>query len=80
MTRQPDVAAFAAALHAAGIASSVETRGNLALIVASPADAVRLASADLRRRVLSLGREQGFTHVAVELGAAQQDDAAVLRR
>lgn len=76
----PDASAFAAALRAAGIACDVEARAALALIVVPAADATRLATDDLRRRVLALAREHGFTHVAVELPAdAPEGDAPVLR-
>jgi hypothetical protein len=80
VTVAPDASAFAAALRAAGIACDVEGRAALALIVAPAADAAWLATDDLRRQVLALAREHGFTHVAVELPAdAPQGDAAVLR-
>jgi hypothetical protein len=69
VTAPPDATALAAALRGAGIACEVEARAALALIVApTAADATRLAADDLRRRVLALAREHGFTHVAVELG------------
>jgi hypothetical protein len=68
VTTPPDATALAAALRDAGITCQVEARAALALIVASTADATRLAADDLRRQVLTLAREHGFTHVAVELG------------
>ena len=68
MTAAPDATALAAALRGVGIACEVEARAALALIVASTDDATRLAADDLRRQVLALAREHGFTHVAVELG------------
>ena len=75
-----DAAALAAALRGAGIACEVEARAALALIVVSSTDAARLAADDLRRRVLALAREHGFTHVAVELGVdGTADHAPVLR-
>jgi hypothetical protein len=63
-----DAVALAAALRGAGIVCELEARGALALIVASAAELNRLAADDLRRQVLGLAREHGFTHVAVELG------------
>jgi hypothetical protein len=68
VTAAPDAPGLAAALRGAGIACDVEARAALALIVAAPAEATRLATEDLRRLVLALAREHGFTHVAVELG------------
>jgi hypothetical protein len=73
VTAAPDATALAAALRGAGIACEVEARATLALIVASTAHATRLAEDELRRHVLALAREHGFTHVAVELGV---DDIA----
>jgi hypothetical protein len=78
----PVAAALAAALRGAGIMCEVEARAALAVIVASAADASRLAGDDLRPRVLALAREHGFTHVAVELGGGVDgtaDHAPVLR-
>jgi hypothetical protein len=63
----PDPRAFSAALRADGIVCDVEGRAALALIVVPTAAARRLAIEDTRRRVLSLAREHGFTHVALEL-------------
>lgn len=68
MTVAADAQALAAALRGAGIVCEVEGRAALALIVASAADLTRLGGDDLRRQVLALAREHGFTHVAVELG------------
>jgi sugar phosphate isomerase/epimerase len=80
VTSAPDATALAAALRDAGITCTVESRAALALIVASTADGQRLADDDLRRRVLALAREHGFTHVAVELGLdATVGDASLLR-
>ena len=75
-----DAAALAAALRGVGVVCEVEARASLALIVVSSTDAARLAADDLRRQVLALAREHGFTHMAVELGVGgTADDAAVLR-
>jgi hypothetical protein len=69
-----------AALVGMGVPSAVEPRGTLAVLRVSAAAMARLAEPEVRRAVLALAREQGFTHVAVELsGDAAGDDAAILR-
>lgn len=73
-------AGLAIALHAAGIPCVVEPRAGLALITASGEGAWRLASVALRRDVLALGRQHGFTHVAVELNVGLADTGAPLLR
>jgi hypothetical protein len=68
---------LAAALQAIGLACRVEPRETLALI--TPVESHRsLLDDDLRRRVLSLAREHGFTHAAVELAPTER--GATLRR
>ena len=74
-----DAVALATALGAIGIASVVEARDGLAVIKAAGA-AARLASSSLRREVLALGRQHGFTHVAVELEADAAGAGAPLLR
>lgn len=63
--------AFEAALRAHGIDAAVEQRDALAVVVpreagSQPAGAMVL-DASHRALVLRLGREHGFTHVALEL-------------
>lgn len=74
-----DAVALAAALGAIGIPCVVEPRAGLAVIKAAGA-AARLASTSLRRDVLALGRQHGFTHVAVELEADAAGAGAPLLR
>jgi hypothetical protein len=78
--RQGDARGLECALRTLGVACEVEARAALALIVASPTDAARLASDQLRAQALVLAREHGFTHVAVELLAAPRDGHAPLLR
>lgn len=59
-------AALEAALHALGIDCAVEARDALAILV--PRDhACDLSRLEQRELALRLGREHGFTHVAIEL-------------
>ena len=69
--------ALAAALQAIGLECRVEPRENLALITSNEPQP-SLVDGDLRRKVLTLAREHGFTHVAVELSPAER--GATLRR
>lgn len=59
-------AALADALRAAGIPCRVEARAALAVLFAEDGGAA-LATPEARRRALALAREQGFTHVALEV-------------
>ena len=59
--------ALAAALSQLGVPCRVETRGALAVIVADAAGAKRFGEAEVRQRALALARENGFTHLALEL-------------
>lgn len=59
--------ALVAALVGMGTPAGVEPRGTFAVLRVSPDVMARLAEPELRRAVLALAREQGFTHVAVEL-------------
>jgi hypothetical protein len=61
---------LAAALATMGVPARVEPRATLAVLVAPPDIAARLAEPEMRRAVLAAAREDGFTHVAVELGTA----------
>jgi hypothetical protein len=74
-----DAVALATALGAIGIACVVEARAGLAVIRVA-AGAAHLASTSLRRDVLALGRQHGFTHVAVELEADAAGGGAPLLR
>ena len=62
------LAALADALRAAGIQGRVEARQNLAVLLVG--DSTPLADAELRRRALTLAREHGFTHLAIEMAGA----------
>lgn len=66
-----------AALRDAGVACQVEAWDGLAVITPE-SDHARLSDENLRRRVLALAREHGFTHAAVEL-TAPHAGAAVRR-
>jgi hypothetical protein len=72
--------ALVAALVGMGLPGRVEPRAGLAVLRVSAAVMARLAEPEVRRAVVALAREQGFTHVAVELSAdAADDDASLLR-
>jgi hypothetical protein len=64
-----DASALAASLAMLGLSCRVEPREGLAVIKAEAGAAAALAAPALRRDVLALAREHGFTHVAVELTA-----------
>ena len=59
-------AALEAALHAVGIDCAVEAREALAILVPRD-DTCDLSRVERRELALRLGREHGFTHVAIEL-------------
>ena len=69
---------LAANLTGMGIPCRVEPRAALAVLLVESGIAARLADGDLRRAALALAREQGFTHLAVELAPPGAD--AALRR
>ena len=71
---------LAQSLAGMGLPARVEPRAMLAVIQVSADLMARLAEPDVRRAVLALAREQGFTHVAVELAAGSAADDATLRR
>lgn len=71
---------LAQALVGMGLPARVEPRAALAVIQMAAALMARLAEPEVRRAVLALAREQGFTHVAVELAPGPADDDAALRR
>jgi Mg-chelatase subunit ChlD len=70
--------ALAAALAARGVSGRVEARASLAIVVTDAAGAARLTDEGLRREALALAREQGFSHLAVELAAGPQGTDAAL--
>jgi hypothetical protein len=74
-----DAAAFATALDAIGIACVVEPRAGLAILKACR-DSRALIAASVRRDVLALARDHGFTHVAVELHVGMADTGAPVLR
>jgi hypothetical protein len=59
--------ALAATLAELGVPCRVEVRGNLAVIIAGAEGAKRFGDADVRKRALAAARENGFTHLALEL-------------
>ncbi|MEO6527978.1 MAG: hypothetical protein ABIP93_15265 [Gemmatimonadaceae bacterium] len=79
-----DVVALARAVTALGLSCAIEARGKLVLLLPAPESLARLAETETRRATLSLAREHGFTHVAIELPndrrrAPADPDAPVLR-
>jgi len=59
-------------LAARGVPAKLEARAGLAVLVVDRGTMTALSDPELRRATLTLAREHGFTHVAVEL----RDDAA----
>ena len=75
-----DAGGLASALLALGFPCEVESRAGLALLTMRADDAARLASSPDRATILTLAREHGFTHVAVEITPQPSAPrAAVLR-
>ena len=75
-----DAAGLAGALRALGFPCDVESRAGLALLSMGADDAARLASSPDRATTLTVAREHGFTHVAVEIAREpSMARAAVLR-
>ena len=72
--------ALADALQGFGIACAVEPRQGLAIIVADVRAAASLAAPELRQAVLAMAKDNGFTHVAVELAADPAGARAPLLR
>ena len=70
---------LAAALTGMGVPCKVEPRAALAVLMVESGVAQRLADGELRRAALALAREQGFTHLAVELVPPAGADAALPR-
>ena len=77
--------ALAAAIAELGVQCALEARGGLALLLPAAESVATLQAPEVRRAVLALAREHGFTHVAIELpsdrrGAGERDtDAPLLR-
>ena len=67
-----------ASLRARGITCRVEALDRLALIVPEGPVAA-LAAATVRREIVGLVRDHGFTHLALELVDEQRGDAPVHR-
>jgi hypothetical protein len=61
-------ATFAAALAVAGVRATIEVRARLAVVHLADGHGAALEDVMLRRRVVALGRDAGFTHVAVAVG------------
>jgi len=59
--------ALAAAVAKLGIDCALEVRGGLALLLPTAEGVAALQVDESRRAVLSLAKEHGFTHVAIEL-------------
>jgi putative aminopeptidase FrvX len=65
------------ALMAAGFQTRVEGRGKVAVILA--ADSQIFADEAVRRTALRLAKENGFSHLALELADVRTDTPAVHR-
>lgn len=75
-----DAAGLASALRALGFPCEVEPRAGLALLTMEPADAERLAASSDRAAALTLAKEHGFTHVAVEVAPGSSGTRAPVLR
>ena len=75
--------ALQGALAERGLVVQVESRAGLAVLIADSATVARLGDAELRHAALTLAREHGFSHVAIELrsdgSAPTRTDAPVSR-
>lgn len=58
---------FAADLAGAGLACRVEARERLAVVYPDAGQDLEVADDEVRRHVVGLGRQRGFTHVAIAL-------------
>ncbi|CAN5915590.1 hypothetical protein BH11GEM1_BH11GEM1_00890 [soil metagenome] len=67
--------ALEGALAERGLVCRVEGRAGLAVLIADAATVAALGDVEVRRAALALAREQGFSHVAIEL----RGDAPVSR-
>jgi hypothetical protein len=59
--------ALAVKLAELGVPGRVEVRGNLAVIITGADGAKRFGEADVRKAALAAARENGYTHLALEL-------------
>jgi hypothetical protein len=73
---QRNASALAAALAALGVQCALEARGGLALLLPVPESVPMLQDDEIRRAVLALARQHGFTHVAVELPSDRRSGSA----
>jgi hypothetical protein len=71
---------LAAELAGIGVPCKVEPRAALAVLMVETGVAQKLADGELRRSALALAREQGFTHLAVELAPPAAGANATLPR
>ena len=71
-------ASLETALRARGVACRVEDRERLALLIPEGSVAA-IEDPSVRREIVSLLREHGFTHLALEVSDAPSGDAAVHR-
>jgi len=77
--------ALATAIAELGVPCSLEARGGLAVVMPVLESVAALRAPETRRAVLSLAREHGFTHVAIELpserrgAGSRENDATLLR-
>jgi len=75
---------LAAAIAKLGVECALEARGGLALLLPTAEGVTALQEDEKRRAVLSLAKEHGFTHVAIELPSDRRrsstpPDAPLLR-
>jgi hypothetical protein len=66
------------ALRQLGVEAGVDARGTLAVLV-SDRELAGLADPSMRARVVQLARDNGFTHIAVELSPRRESREAVRR-
>ena len=79
-----NAAALASAIAELGLSCDVEARGGLVLLHPALESVAKLAEEETRRAALSLARQHGFTHVAIELPSDRRKpdadpDATLLR-
>jgi hypothetical protein len=59
--------ALATAIAELGLNCDIEARGGLVVFLPAADSVAKLAEEEMRRAALSLARQHGFTHVAIEL-------------
>lgn len=64
----PSESGLIQALAALGVHGRVEIRARLAVIHLVDGDQERFTDLAVRRRIVAVGREMGFTHVALAVG------------